>query len=242
MTRPPVTLLYICRWLLWSASWLVPAERRQEWHRNRDKEVWHWIHFLAESDRLTASTRLEVLRHCWRAFPAALWERFDRERTLRRLDSALRSPALCLGILGGALLTAVLATGFAPTVRSMVSLPYANPSTLFAVRPAGRFMWFRSDQLLRVTEAWKRSPLVKDIAAYSFQRGTLTDATGRDERILSAQVGQTSSVCSESWRTADARIGNSAGNAWFSAMPLGNRISRAIRPLLARQSSSMAAR
>ena len=188
MTRPPLTLLYICRWLLWLASCLVPAGRRQEWHRNHDKEVWHWIHFLAESDRLTAGTRLEVLRHCWKAFPAALWERWNRERTLRRLDSALRSPGLCLGVLAGALLTVVLATGFAPTVRSMVSLPYHNPSTLFAVRPAGRFMWFRSDQLLRVTEAWKRSPLVKDIAAYSFQRGTLTIAGGREERILSAQV------------------------------------------------------
>ena len=188
MTRPPLTLLYVCRWQLWLASWLVPAARRQQWHRQRDQEVWHWIHFLAESDRLTPSTRIEVLRHCWDAFPQALWERFNRERTLRRLDSALRSPGLCLGILGGALLTAVLLTGFAPTVRSMVRLPYPDPSTLFAVRPAGRFMWFRSDQLLRVTEAWKRSPLVKDIAAYSFQRGTLTTAKGNEEPVLSAQV------------------------------------------------------
>lgn len=187
MRRPPLGLLYACRWLLWLASWLVPAERRQQWHRNRDKEVWHWIHFLVESDRLTPGTRFEVLRHCWNAFPEALWERFDRERTLRRLDSAVRSPALCLGLMGAALLTLVLATGFAPTVRSMVRLPYPNAGNLYAVRPAGRFMWFRSDQLLRVTEAWKRSPLVKDIAAYSFQRGTLVNAKGT-HGILSAQV------------------------------------------------------
>lgn len=187
MKRPPLTLLYACRWLLRLASWLVPAGKRQEWHRKRDTEVWHWIHFLAESDRLTPSTRIELLRHCWNAFPEALWERFDRTRTLQRMDSTVRSPGLCLGLLGGALLGAILLTGFAPAVRSMVRLPYADPGTLFSVRPAGRFMWFRSDQLLRVTQAWKSSPLVKSIAAYSFQRGTLS-GSGGERQIASAQV------------------------------------------------------
>src|SRR6185437_5035223 len=111
----------------------------------------------------------------------------NRERTMRRLDSVLRSPRLCLGVIGGTLLGVVLLTGFAPTVRSMVRLPYADPGTLFAVRPAGRFMWFRSDQLLRVTQAWSRGPVVRDIAAYSFQRGTLDGANG-PTRVSFAQV------------------------------------------------------
>ena len=187
MKRAPLTLLYACRWLLWLASWLVPGEKRQDWHKKRDKEVWHWIHFLVESNRLTPGTRLEVLRYCWSVFPEALWQRFNRERTMRRLDSVLRSPRLCLGVIGGTLLGVVLLTGFAPTVRSMVRLPYADPGTLFAVRPAGRFMWFRSDQLLRVTQAWSRSPVVRDIAAYSFQRGTLDGANG-PTRVSFAQV------------------------------------------------------
>lgn len=187
MKRAPLSLLYACRCLLWLASWLVPAEKRQEWHHKRAQEVWHWIHFLVEADRLTPGTRLEVLRSCWRAFPEALWQRFDRERTLRRLDSVLRSPGLCLSVLGGTLVGVIMLTSFAPTVRSMVRLPYADPGTLFAVRPAGRFMWFRSDQLLRVTQAWSRSPLVKDIAAYSFQRGALEGANG-EVPISLAQV------------------------------------------------------
>jgi len=187
MKRPPQSLLYSCRGLLWLASWLVPAKKRRQWHEKRDKEVFHWLHFLAESDRLTPSTRLEVLRHCWHAFPEGLWQRFDHEQTVARLDSILRSPALCLGIFAGVLLSVVLLTGFAPAVRSMVRLPYADPGTLFAVRPAGRFMWFRADQLVRVTQAWSKSPLVPNIAAYSFHRGTLTAADG-EAAIVSAQV------------------------------------------------------
>src|SRR5579862_8957546 len=181
MKRAPLALLYACRWLLWLASWLVPAEKRRDWHNKRATEVWHWIHFLVEADRLTPATRLEVLRSCWSAFPEALWQRFDRERTLLRLDSVLRSPGLCLSVLGGALLGVVMLTSFAPTVRSMVRLPYADPGTLFAVRPAGRFMWFRSDQLLRVTQVWKSSPLVANIAAYSLQRGTLSASSGEEQ-------------------------------------------------------------
>ncbi len=187
MKRPPRSLLYCCRALLWLASWLVPAEKRREWWEPRDKEVWHWLHFLAESERLTPGTRLDVMRYCWGAFPQALWQRFDRPQTVERLDSVLRSPILCLGVLGGALLGTALLTGFGPTVRSMVSLPYADPGTLFAVRPAGRFMWFRSDQLQRVTQAWSRSPLVKDIAAYSFERGILANSGG-EAQIASARV------------------------------------------------------
>src|SRR5512146_480813 len=99
MKRPPSMLLYSCRGLLWLASWLAPAAKRQEWHKKRDTEVWHWIHFLAESDRLTPHTRLEVLRSCWSAFSEAGWLRFDRERTFRRLDSTLRAPAFCLAVL-----------------------------------------------------------------------------------------------------------------------------------------------
>jgi hypothetical protein len=187
MKRPPKTLVYACRWLLWLASRLVAAPRRQEWYKQRDKEVWHWVHFLVETERLTPATRLEVLRSCWRAFPEALWQRFDRPRTLQRVDSALRSPGLCLGLLGGVALSVILLTGFAPAIRSMVRLPYADPGTLFSVRPAGRFMWFRSNQLLRVTRAWSISPLVKDIAAYSFQRGTVGGPSG-ESAITAAQV------------------------------------------------------
>jgi hypothetical protein len=69
----------------------------------------------------------------------------------------------------------------------MARLPYSDPGTLFAVRPAGRYMWFRSDQLLKVTQAWKASPLVKSIAAYSFQRGTLSGSREKAQ-IASGQV------------------------------------------------------
>ncbi|HEV2116347.1 MAG TPA: ABC transporter permease [Terriglobales bacterium] len=237
--RPPKTLLYCCRALLWLASWLVPAEKRQQWWEPRDKEVWHWLHFLAESERLTPGTRLDVLRHCWGAFPEALWQRFDRPQTVERLDSVARSPLLCLGVLGGILLAAALLTGFGPTIRSMVRLPYADPGTLFAVRPAGRFMWFRSDQLQRVTHAWSNSPLVKDIAAYSFQRGTLSTPSG-ESQITAAQVAPNffqvlgvPAMVGRTFRPADAQecepcvvLSEAAWQAYFASDPqiLGKQV------------------
>src|SRR5579871_909020 len=178
MKRPPAALLYACRSLVWRASWMVPANRRAEWHQSHDREIYHWIFFLAESERLTPGTRLEVLSFCWRVFPEAFWQRFNRERTLHRVDFALRSPGFCLAVLVSLLLGVVLATGFAPAVRSMVRSPYTDPGTLFAVRPAGRFLWFRSDKLSRVAQAWKSSPLVKTIALYSFQRGSIIGSRG----------------------------------------------------------------
>lgn len=226
MKRPPSMLLYSCRGLLWLASWLAPAAKRQEWHKRRDTEVWHWIHFLAESDRLTPHTRLEVLRSCWSAFSEAGWLRFDRERTFRRLDSTLRAPAFCLAVLTSGLVALVLLTGFAPTVRSMVGSPFADPGTLFAVRPAGRFMWFRSDQLLRVTDAWSRSPMVRSIAAYSFRRGILTGAH-TDDQVFTAQVAPNlfdvlgvTAVRGRTFRPSDLQDCNQcvvlSGQAWKS--------------------------
>jgi hypothetical protein len=69
-------LLRWCNVVLHVASWLVPHRQRVEWLHEWQGEIWHWAHFLVESDRLNAHTEQEVLGHCWGSFVDALWHRF----------------------------------------------------------------------------------------------------------------------------------------------------------------------
>ena len=66
------------RWLMWectvvlrTASLLVPKPERAAWYQEWYGEIWHWLHFLAESGRLNSLTTMELTRHCWGAFPDA---------------------------------------------------------------------------------------------------------------------------------------------------------------------------
>jgi hypothetical protein len=180
-------LLWTCRAVVWTASWIVPRGRRREWARQRQMRAWHWCHFLVESGRFSRATELDLLRNCWGAYTEALWERLDRGRFLARLQRARRSPWLCLATLALALAVLAPLTGFAPEARSMLSLPYQHAARLFTLRPAGRFEWFRSDTLLGVTGAWRKSKLIEDLAAYSWGPGTLTGG-GRSVGALTARV------------------------------------------------------
>jgi hypothetical protein len=180
-------LLWTCRAVIWTASWLVPRARRSEWARRRNTQAWHWCHFLVESGRRSRATELELVRHCWSAFADALWQRFERDAFLARLDHMWRRPAFCLASLAIVLLSLILITGFAPAARSMFSAPYVESANLFTLRPAGRFAWFRSDSLLGLTSAWRRSRPVQAIAAYSWGPATL-DAGGRTLPVLAARV------------------------------------------------------
>ena len=91
-------LLFQCRLALLVASVLVPRRQRSDWYNEWHGEVWHWIHFLAETGRLsdaesTARERLELARHLQGAFADAAWLRFDRERVLYLAGETPRTPA-----------------------------------------------------------------------------------------------------------------------------------------------------
>jgi hypothetical protein len=180
-------LLWTCQIVIWAASWLVPRTHRAEWRRRRQSQAWHWCHFLVESGRRSRSTELELIRNCWTAFADAFWQRFERDAFLARLDRLWRRPAFCLGGLAAVLVAAVLVTGFAPAARSMFLPAYPDATNLFTLRPAGRFAWFHSDSLLGVTAAWRKSPIVQSIAAYSWGPATL-DAGNRTIPVLTARV------------------------------------------------------
>ena len=155
-----------CRAILWLASWLVPVERRSQWRRSWTQQVWHWTHFLAESNQLDRARKLELARFCWSAFPAAFWERFDHEDFLRRIGRLWRAPIACLGVIVLVIPILVLAGGIIPAARSFVSSPIPHPDRVYVISLNGKFRRLRSETLLDLAAAWKSSKLLDAVAPY----------------------------------------------------------------------------
>ena len=107
--------------LLRLASVLVPGAQRDRWLQKRRAEVWHWVHFLYETGRLNSATRRELAHHVFAAFPDAFWQRFDRKKVNRLIAEVPPTPRFCLGVIAVVFLTVLIATGFAPTIRSAFS-------------------------------------------------------------------------------------------------------------------------
>jgi hypothetical protein len=163
-------LSWQCKFLLRSASLLVPQPQRADWYQEWYGEVWHWLHFLAESGRLNSYTSMELTRHCWGAFPDAAWHRFDHTKVTRTLDERPRTARFCLGIILFAVLFLVLVTGFAPTIRSgFKPLPFHNPDRLAYLSMHGSFTKYDEANLFREAAKWaENSKTAEMVAAYSW--------------------------------------------------------------------------
>ena len=133
-------LIWQCKLLLRSASLLVPKSQRAEWYREWYGEIWHWLHFLAESGRLNSHTSMELARHCWGAFPDAAFHRFSQKKVVRAFDEVPRTARFCLGAVVSFLVFLVLITGLAPTIRSgFKPLPFHQPDRLAYLSMHGSF-------------------------------------------------------------------------------------------------------
>jgi hypothetical protein len=176
-----------CRSILWLASWLAPAQQRTEWRKTWTQQAWHWCHFLAESGQLNREKKLELARFCWSAFPAAFWHRFERKQFLRRGVRLQRSPLACLGAIGLALVFVILAGGIIPVVRSFISSPIPQPDRVCVISLNGKFRRLRSETLLDLASAWKRSKLLEAVAPYSWGPARL-EGPRRTVPVLSARV------------------------------------------------------
>jgi hypothetical protein len=172
---------------VWLASWVVPHQKRREWRTQKNSQVWHWAHFLAESGQLSREKRLELARYCWSLFLEAFWCRYEREAFLQRVDRLRRSPATCLVVQTLLLVLIVVGGGFVPSARSLFSSAVSNPERSCIVSLDGKFRRLRSETLLDLASAWKKSKLLDAVAPYSWGPGKL--ATGsRTVPILSARV------------------------------------------------------
>lgn len=187
---PPIRgLIRQSVWLLRIAGLLVPKERRKEWFEKRCADVWHWAHFLQESGRLNATTRLELARYVWSAFLDAAWQRWNRETVLKLIREGPRSPRFCLLAIAGVFLIVVTATGFAPTIRTSFSrMPYRDPERLAHLAFNDSFLHIRSDSLFTAANHWKeKSRTAEAISAYSWEASTIADH-GSPVDVISARV------------------------------------------------------
>ena len=168
--QPIRGLIWQSTLLLRAASLLVPRAQRAEWYREWYAEVWHWAHFLHESGRLSPRTKLELIRHCWGAFPDAAWHRFSQQQFMRTVTGAPLSAKFCLIMIGCLFLLVILASGFAPTVRSAFSrLPFYQPERIISVTFHGNFSHYHEGTLFNSVADWShRSHTAANIAAYSF--------------------------------------------------------------------------
>ena len=143
-------LIWQCKFLLRGASLLVPKPQRAVWYQEWFGEVWHWLHFLAESGRLNSHTSMELARHCWGAFPDAAWHRFDHKKVSRAFDETPRTARFCLTAILFAVLSLILVTGLAPTIRSgFKPLPFSQPDRLAYLSMHGSFTKYDEENLFR---------------------------------------------------------------------------------------------
>jgi len=163
-------LIWQCKLLLRSASLLVPKAQRGEWYREWYGEIWHWLHFLAESGRLNSHTSMELARHCWGAFPDAAFHRFSQKKVVRAFDEVPRTARFCLGSIFFVLVFLVLVTGLAPTIRSgFKPLPFQQPDRLAYLAMHGSFTKYDEENLFRAAAQWaERSKTAEMVAAYSW--------------------------------------------------------------------------
>ncbi len=182
-------LIWQCTLLLRAASLLVPKARRRDWYREWYAEVWHWAHFLHESGRLNAYSKMELARHCWGAFPDAAWQRFDQSRFMRRLGDVPRSARFCLTSIFLCFVLVLLVTGFAATIRSgFRRLPYEQPDRIASLSFHGNFNQYHDGTLFKSVVDWsQRSRTASAVAGYSFHPASLSGA-GRSVATLSARV------------------------------------------------------
>jgi MacB-like periplasmic core domain len=161
-------LIATCNAIVLFASLLVPRKYRIEWKQEWYGEIWHWCHFLSETNRLNTESKIDLVKHCWGAFPDAVWQRLHRDALLLRLEEFLGSPGVSICLVAGLFV--------ATAITCAVCFGRVGPTTIndriwiaeFDSNVANRSTPLRSDEFFRLAAAWKQSELLDDIAEYSW--------------------------------------------------------------------------
>lgn len=181
--EPPRSIRYLLwqsAFLLRVASLLVPKEQRLEWYNEWHAEVWHWIHFLHESGRLGPASKFELAKHLWGAFSDAAWCRWNRETVVRAMHERPRTPRFCIAAIGTAFLVIVVASGFAPTIRSSFSrLPFTEPDRVAELSFHANYVHYYADTLFRLADEWQaKSQTAQQVAGYSWDSASISTYRG----------------------------------------------------------------
>ncbi len=187
-TRPLNKLLWWCNLVLGLASWIVPQPRRLDWRREWEAEVWHWCHFLVESGRLSDSTECDLLRHCWGAFPDALWHRFNRVAVLNFIYSYPLTPGFCL-LASLAVFSTLIAVSPMQLSRWMFHPRVdIHSADLLTVSLNWRSAWLEPELLRDAVTKWAESnPLITQAGTYAWRPSLIRGPAGKEE-VLSARV------------------------------------------------------
>ena len=185
--------LWRCQFLVWTASWLAPRDKRTHWRSEHDRKFYHWCHFLAESGQLTPQNRLTIARACWAVFPDAFWQRFDRERFWAGWRRFSGSPITFLGALTLIVVALVFGTGIIKAARAAFAAPVPHPSRTVLIYLDGngingKFSRTRSDTLLDLAAIWSKSKLADGLTPFSWGPGNLL-LQNRDLAVATARVG-----------------------------------------------------
>jgi hypothetical protein len=184
----PRRLLWSCWLVLRAASLIVPRQKRAEWFLEWHGEVWHWTHFLVESERLSARTEQELLRHCWGAFPDALWHRLNRTAVLDFLHNAPLSPGFCLIALVATLSVLVAGSPMSSSWWTLRPRLQTGPVDLLTVSPNSRSHWLEPELLRDAATDWtRRSPSIAQAETYAWRPSVIRGPAGKEE-VLSARV------------------------------------------------------
>jgi MacB-like periplasmic core domain len=182
--RIAAKLLRWCNLILYAASMIVPWPQRSEWLREKRREVWHWVHFLAESGRLNVTTEQELFRHCWGSFADALWCRFNRDKTLAFLRSYPATARFCLL----SIFLIILAALVISPASWWRSYEYAsNAGSLLSVSLNGNSRWLEPELLWDAAADWSHNPLIAGAATYAWRPSVIAGPAGKQD-VLSARV------------------------------------------------------
>ena len=186
--HPLNKLLWWSNHIVRVASWILPPKRRLEWRREWESEIWHWCHFLVESNRLTVRTEQELIRHCWGAFPDALWHRFDRAVVLRLLDEVPRSPRFCLLSCLALLVLLLFGRPTAFFFDMIAPAAYSDAGHLLTVSLSEDTSWLEPEVLQGSAARWPRqTQTIVSSAVYAWRPGLVRGPNGA-EAVLSARV------------------------------------------------------
>ena len=178
-------LLRWCNLVLYSASLIVPRRQRSEWLHKRRTEVWHWAHFLVESDRLSVKTEQELLRHRWGAFGDALWHRFNRTKVLAFLRSYPATARFCVFSIFLLILVALLVSP--SSLWRSYEYP-TNAGSLLTVSLNRNSRWLEPELLWDAAVDWSQhDSLIAAAATYAWRPSIIAGPAGKQD-VLSARV------------------------------------------------------
>ena len=176
-------------WLIWAASWIVPAGARLSWRRGRENEARQWWLFLWERGAGAAEIRTKVLKRCWSAFADAFHERLPRDEARTALRRAGRGPWFIWATFGSALIAILAGTGFLHAIRTVYApLTFRDPDRLVACYQV-HFLSVSLGAQARYLQAWRQeSRSLSSVAGYSVGSFLLSRPDASDKRVGGAWV------------------------------------------------------